>query len=63
MIQVAILTGTDVVDHLRTLELVESDLGLVLDTNYQENFEFNLTRMIEEATSWSDDEDAELVTE
>ena len=31
LIQVAILTGTDIVDHLRTLRMVKTDLGLVLE--------------------------------
>ena len=56
LVQVAILTGTDVVDHLRTLVLVNTDLGLALDPDYEENFEANLNKMVEEATSWDDEE-------
>jgi hypothetical protein len=56
LVQVAILTGTDVVDHLRTLTLVNTDLGLALDADYEENFAANLNKMVEEATSWDSEE-------
>ena len=56
LIQVAILTGTDIVDHLRTLRMVKTDLGLVLEPAYQENFENNLVRMMEEVTDWEETE-------
>ena len=47
LLQVAILTGTDVVDNLRTLRLAEVDGQLeVSDDNVQE-FNDNLQRMLE----------------
>jgi hypothetical protein len=64
LLQLSILSGTDVVDHLRTLELVTSDLGLVPATGYLENFEINIARMVEEAASWREESgDTELVVE
>ena len=53
ILQVAILTGTDVVDNLRQVELVEDDDLLCLTEDYKDQFEKNLSKMIEEARSES----------
>jgi len=51
LLQIALLTGTDIVDNLRTLRLnVAGDL-LEPDENYLENFETNLNKMLENMAS------------
>lgn len=49
LLQIAIITGTDIVDNLRTIRLTSDDSGEFLDptTEYLENFETNLSKMIE----------------
>lgn len=50
-LQLAILTGTDVVDNLRAIKLTSSTLlegELVLDETYRENSDGNINRMLEE---------------
>ena len=49
LLQVAIITGTDIVDNLRTVRLHTDDGGEFLDPTpeYLENFEKNLSKMIE----------------
>ncbi len=48
LIQLAILTGTDVVDNLRTLRLVVDGDTLYLNKEYSESFNENLERMLGE---------------
>ena len=48
LLQVAIITGTDIVDNLRTIRLQVSDGEMLEPTpDYLENFERNLNKMIE----------------
>lgn len=48
LLQVAIITGTDIVDNLRTIRLRVGDGEILEPTpDYIENFERNLNRMIE----------------
>ena len=49
LLQLAILTGTDISDNLRTLRLVSDGDKLELDPVYLANFEENLARMQNEA--------------
>jgi len=61
LLQVALLTGTDIVDNLRTIRLHSDDGGEFLDPtpDYIENFEKNLAKMIEniaEATTQNDED-------
>ena len=50
IIQLAILTGTDIVDHMRMLTLVEDEDGLLqLDPDYEARSDDNVQRMIQEA--------------
>ena len=49
IIQMAIITGTDIVDHLRMLDLVEKEGFLVLDEDYKKNQDLNLQEMIQKA--------------
>ena len=48
LIQIAMLTGTDVVDQLRTLKLTVVDDTITVDPNYFEDFNRNLAKMLEE---------------
>tara|TARA_B100000579_G_C22823974_1_gene852091 strand:- start:327 stop:560 length:234 start_codon:yes stop_codon:yes gene_type:complete len=50
-LQVAILTGTDIVDNLRLLRFVVHDGNLVLSPDSTENFENNLNQLLEEIPS------------
>ena len=48
LLQVAIITGTDIVDNLRTIRLRVGDGEMLEPTpDYLENFERNLNKMIE----------------
>ena len=46
LLQLAILSGTDVVDQLRTLKVVVVGDALELESNYAEQFEKNLESML-----------------
>ena len=49
LIQMGILTGTDVSDQMRTLRVVTTELGTIApDPDYLENFSKNLQRLEEE---------------
>ena len=48
-LQIAILTGTDVVDNLRQLELVEEDGGLFIEPAHAKQFEENIQKMLSDA--------------
>jgi len=50
VLQLALLSGTDIVDHLRMMRLVNENGELVLDGDYASNFETNLEKMVEELT-------------
>ena len=55
LLQIAIITGTDIVDNLRTIRMQSAD-GEYLDptADYLENFETNLNRMIENMAAQTD---------
>jgi hypothetical protein len=47
LLQIAILTGTDIIDNIRTIRLVTTDDNQLDPTpEFLENFEINLNRMI-----------------
>lgn len=48
LLQVAILTGTDIIDHMRMMSIVEENGTLKLDETYKVNFNDNLMRMIDQ---------------
>jgi len=48
LLQLAILTGTDISDNIRMVQFVENDGVLDLDPDYVENFEKNLEKMQDE---------------
>lgn len=50
-LQLAILTGTDIVDNLRMIRLQEESGQLYLDAEYAENSKDNEKRMLEYAQS------------
>ena len=49
ILQVAILTGTDIVDHLRMVVLEEQDGELFLNEEYEKVIDDNIEKMIENA--------------
>ena len=57
LVQMAILTGTDVIDHLRQLQLCERDGLLAPTPEYSESFEENLKRMLDDANPTKDNEE------
>ena len=52
LLQMAILTGTDIVDNLRILSLVSDDDGLLkVDPEHQKNLTSSIDKMVEQAQS------------
>lgn len=53
LLQMAILTGTDIIDHLRMAKFTVSNRTVAgrieLHPNYQENFQANIQRMLEDS--------------
>ncbi len=52
-LQLAILTGTDIVDNLRMIRLAEENNELYLDPVYSKIYEQNEKKMLEEAEKLS----------
>ena len=48
LLQIAILTGTDIIDHMRMMAIVEENGTLKLDEAYKTNFDENLMRMVDQ---------------
>ena len=64
LLQIALLTGTDIVDHFRTLQLIDDGSGkLIPDPAFQEQFEANLQRMLDEVTKLSEEATEEVTSE
>ena len=53
LLQVAILTGTDIVDNLRTLRLVQVEDKVTLSPSFVESFESNIQNMLSEVEAQS----------
>tara|TARA_Y100001970_G_scaffold175292_1_gene213814 strand:- start:3838 stop:4110 length:273 start_codon:yes stop_codon:yes gene_type:complete len=52
LLQLAILTGTDIIDHFRTARFTTSDEGtLTLHPDYAENFDDNVQKMLRDAAA------------
>ena len=51
LIQVAILTGTDIYDHLRTIQCVVNEHELCTSPDYAEKIEEEIASMLERAKS------------
>lgn len=49
ILQMALITGTDIVDHLRMVTIESEDGQLFLNEEYAENYEANIEKMISEA--------------
>ena len=59
LLQIALLTGTDIVDNLRTLRLTLNGDALDPDAEYLASFESNLNKLIEnlsEVTTQNDED-------
>ena len=46
-LQVAILTGTDIVDNLRQIKFVVEDDFLFMDPDYKETFDANIQKLLD----------------
>jgi hypothetical protein len=55
LVQLAILTGTDVVDNLRTLRLEASDEELIPTAEFNESFQSNLDDLAQKALDLQND--------
>lgn len=51
LVQLAMLTGTDIVDHMRMMVLVENEGHLDLDPDYESRNDENIQRMIQEVVT------------
>ena len=63
LIQIAILTGTDVVDNLRMMRLCESQAGLgslVLTEEYRASSDGNVEKMMKRAVDLQSDQEETL---
>tara|TARA_B100001250_G_C19288117_1_gene566257 strand:+ start:277 stop:510 length:234 start_codon:yes stop_codon:yes gene_type:complete len=49
VLQVALLTGTDIVDNLRTIRVTETDGILYPDPEYMQSFQENIQKMLSDA--------------
>ena len=49
LIQLGLLTGTDIVDHFRMVRFTLEDEELYLNEEYEKKHEANIERMLEEA--------------
>lgn len=56
LVQVAILTGTDVIDHLRMVTLREEEGMLLVEQEYLDVFEDQIQKMLSNAVSQTQDE-------
>ena len=60
IVQMAILTGTDIVDHLRMVELeVNKDGLLTLEKEYKKIFDNSIEKMLTNANSHNKEEEDE----
>jgi|LauGreDrversion4_2_1035121.scaffolds.fasta_scaffold1546498_2 hypothetical protein len=59
IVQLAILTGTDIVDNMRAMEFNIQDDFLHLDEAYVESFEQNLSKMMDFIAKGSDTQENE----
>ena len=56
-LQVAILTGTDVVDNLRSICLVENDGSLAPEPEFVKSWDANIQKLLAEAQELSTDQE------
>ena len=56
LLQVALLTGTDVIDHMRMIRLKENENNiLLLEDNYKEVFDGSIDKMLDNAITNSEE--------
>jgi len=55
LVQVAILTGTDIYDHLKTVQCVDVDGQLVLSADFSESLNQEIASMLERASSLTEE--------
>ena len=49
VLQIAILSGTDIVDNLRMMKLIEAEDGIIgIHEDYTKEFDNNVSKMLEE---------------
>jgi hypothetical protein len=56
LLQLAIITGTDIVDNIRMIELVNDGNTLELDENYENRCISNIEKMLNEASTNSNEQ-------
>ena len=49
ILQVALITGTDIIDHMRMIRLTEKDSKILLEEDYQKTFDVSLDTMLKNA--------------
>ena len=49
ILQVALITGTDIIDHMRMIRFSEKDSKLFLEEEYQKAFDVSLDTMLQNA--------------
>ena len=49
ILQVALITGTDIIDHMRMIRLTEKESKLFLEEEYQQTFDASLDTMLKNA--------------
>ena len=57
LLQLGLLTGTDIVDHFRMVRLTIEDDELFLNEEYSKNQEENIDKMLSEVRELSDTEE------
>jgi len=66
LVQLAMITGTDVIDHLRMIRVTSSETDssvMVLTPEYREISENQVTQLLEEASQIQDAEEDERQTD
>jgi hypothetical protein len=63
LLQLAILTGTDVYDHLRTVQVVEQEGALVVAPAYREKLNAEILRLSQRAEQSSQQPEFTLETD
>jgi hypothetical protein len=51
LVQLAIISGTDVVDHFRMIRLTPSENELFLEENYRSQIDDNIKKMVNEVNN------------
>lgn len=64
VLQIGLLTGTDIVDHLRRIEVTTDSGGkLILTDNYTSMFEHWMAQMLEELETSQQEQETEIQVE